>query len=68
MSHVWHEATAECLGLSASLRAFPCGKGIYYYLLVSEKTVENQKIMIIKVIIYQRLMNPFNPDNVLPRS
>ncbi|ASC07196.1 hypothetical protein S101468_02995 (plasmid) [Acetobacter pasteurianus subsp. pasteurianus] len=30
--------------------------------------VENQKIMIIKVIIYQRLMNPFNPDNVLPRS
>ncbi|GCD60138.1 hypothetical protein NBRC3280_2715 [Acetobacter pasteurianus NBRC 3280] len=32
------------------------------------KNVENQKIMIIKVIIYQRLMNPFNPDNVLPRS
>lgn len=36
ISHV--QAIAECLGLSASFLECPCGKGIYYYLLVAEKS------------------------------
>lgn len=56
-------ATAECLGLSASLRAFPCGKGIYYYLLVSEKC-RNSLIMLVNILKFQHVINSLNYANL----